>query len=213
MEALQRGVLSNNWIVLIFVSSLVLLFLLKLFSADKLKGYATSFFNKGFIEIESEEKQPMISFFHSVFTFFSFLMLSMSIYFIINNLQNNNTFLFSEYLRLSLIVFIYMILRFIIESLLMTLFEVKELLLHFFLSKRSYLYTVSIGLLILNLLYFYSFQEKSFLMSGFIILFSMRFLLILVNNKNLIIKELFYFILYICAFEIAPLFVLFKLLF
>ena len=155
----------------------------------------------------------MISFFHSVFTFFSFLMLSMTIYFIINNHQNDNTFLFSEYLSLSLIVFIYMILRFIIESLLMTLFEVKEVLLHFFLSKRSYLYTVSIGLLILNLFYFYSFQDKSFLISGFIILFSVRFLLILFNNKNLIIKELFYFILYICAFEIAPLFVLFKLLF
>ena len=213
MEALQRDVLSNNWIALVFVTSLVLLFFLKLFRAEKLKGFSTSIFNKGFVKIESQEKHPAISFFHTVFTFFSFLMISISIYFIVNKLQQSDIFLFLDYLKVSSIIVIYMILRFVLEFLLMTLFEVKDTLLYFFLSKKSYLYSISIGLLIVNLIYFYSFQNQTFLITGFIALFLIRLLLILINNKNLIIKELFYFMLYLCAFEIAPLFVLFKLIF
>ena len=45
MEALQRVILSNNWITIIFLVSLAVLFFLKLFEAEKLKGYAASIFN------------------------------------------------------------------------------------------------------------------------------------------------------------------------
>ena len=62
MEALQRVILSNNWITIIFLVSLAVLFFLKLFEAEKLKGYAASIFNKGFIEIEAEDNS---SFFFS----------------------------------------------------------------------------------------------------------------------------------------------------
>ena len=66
MEALQRSVLSNNWITIIFLVSLAVLFFLKLFEAEKLKGYAASIFNKGFIEIEAEDNSSFFSFFHTV---------------------------------------------------------------------------------------------------------------------------------------------------
>ena len=73
MEALQRSVLSNNWITLIFVFSILLLFFLKLFTTAKLKGYVTSLFNKGFVEIEAEENYWTLSFFHTGFSLFTFL--------------------------------------------------------------------------------------------------------------------------------------------
>tara|TARA_B100000787_G_scaffold106371_1_gene78928 strand:- start:9859 stop:10500 length:642 start_codon:yes stop_codon:yes gene_type:complete len=213
MEALQRDVLSNNWLAIIFVSSLVLLFFLKLYTATKLKGYAMSIFNKGFVEIESEDIYARFSIFHLVFSVFSFLMVSVSIYFIIHEHRQNSVFLFLDYLEISYYVSIFMIFRFVLEVLLVKLFETKETLSHFLLSKTSYLYSISIGLLILNIWYFYSFQNQYFLILGFTTLFLVRLLVILINNKNLIIKELFYFILYLCAFELAPLFVLFKSIF
>jgi hypothetical protein len=37
-------------------------------------------------------------------------------------------------------------------------------------------------------------------------------LLLFVNNKNLILNKLFYFILYICALEIAPLLFIYKMM-
>ena len=213
MEALQRSVLSTNWITLIFVFSLTVLFFLKLFKTAKLKGYASAIFYKGFLEIEVEEGYSPVTFFHIGFSFFSFLMLSITTFFLINQYKQSNVFLLADYFVSSYYVFMFMIVRSLAAFLLPLLFEVKKQLSFFMISKRGYLYSISVGLLFLNVFYFYSFQNQFFLFSGFVLLFLVRFLLILINNKNLIIKELFYFILYICAFELAPLFVLFKLIF
>ncbi len=212
MEALQREILSYNWITLIFVFSLVLLSFLKLFKSSKFTGYVMSIFNKGFVEIEAEEKNIRFSFFHIGFSFFTFLMLSISMYFVIYQQAEKEAFLF-HYLKFSSYLLLFMFTKFLLELLLIELFEIKEKLAHFLFSKRSYSYSISIGLFIVNLVYFYSFQNQSFLLTGGISLLSIRFLLIVFYNKNLIIKELFYFILYLCAFELAPLFVLFRLIF
>ena len=214
MEAVQRDVLSNNWIVLIFIFSIVILFFLKIFNTDKLKGYATSIFNKGFIEIEAEENYFRFSFFHVGFSFFFLLMLTVSIYLTMHQNFQKEAFLFLDYLQVSKYVLLCLTIRYVVDFLLIILFEIRDsLVTYFFFSRRSYSYSISLGLLILNILYFYTFNSYYFLIFGIIALFSIRYLLILYYNKNLIIKELFYFILYLCAFELAPLFVLFKLIF
>tara|TARA_R110002073_G_scaffold123234_2_gene266854 strand:+ start:36431 stop:37072 length:642 start_codon:yes stop_codon:yes gene_type:complete len=213
MQAIERELISNNWVVLLFISGLLLMFLLKLFNAEKMKGYSLSIFNKGFVEIESQEKSSNFSLFNIAFTAFSFLSISLSLYFLLNQYSERAIFSFLDYTRVSSYVLIYMLGRFILETFLMNLLEVKELLGYFFLSKRSYLYSISTGLLFLNAIYFYGFPKTTLLLVGVILLFTTRLLLILINNKKLIVKELFYFILYLCAFEIAPLFILFKLIF
>ena len=213
MEALQRSVLSNNWITLIFVFSILLLFFLKLFTTTKLKGYVTSLFNKGFVEIEAEENYWTLSFFHVGFSLFTFLMLSVTTFFLISQFNNSSALLLEDYLVSTSYLFSYVVLRFIVVFALFSVFQFKSKLSFFMTSKRGYLYSISIGLLFLNVFYFYTFQYQDLLFIGFVALFSLRFCLILINNKNLIIKELFYFILYLCAFELAPLFVLFRLIF
>jgi hypothetical protein len=213
MEALQRSVLSNNWITLIFVFSILLLFFLKLFTTAKLKGYVTSLFNKGFVEIEAEENYWALSFFHVGFSLFTFLMLSVTTFFLISQFNNSSALLLEDYLVSTSYLFSYVVLRFIVVFALFSVFQFKSKLSFFMTSKRGYLYSISIGLLFLNVFYFYTFQYQDLLFTGFVALFSLRFSLILINNKNLIIKELFYFILYLCAFELAPLFVLFRLIF
>lgn len=214
MEAVQRDVLSNNWIVLIFIFSIGILFFLKIFNTDKLKGYATSIFNKGFIEIEAEENYFRFSFFHVGFSFFFLLMLTVSIYLTMHQNLQKEAFLFLDYLQVSKYVLLCLTIRYVVDFLLIILFDIRDsLVTYFFFSRRSYSYSISLGLLILNILYFYTFKSYYFLIFGITALFSIRYLLILYYNKNLIIKELFYFILYLCAFELAPLFVLFKLIF
>ena len=213
MEALQRVILSNNWITIIFLVSLAVLFFLKLFEAEKLKGYAASIFNKGFIEIEAEDNSSFFSFFHIGFSFFFFLMITITGYFCANIYSHRTIFLLQDYIHVFNYVLLYMIVRFVSMSLFILLFELKQSISLFLISKRGFLYSISIGLLFLNIIYFYSFQNKYLLITGVGLLFLVRFLMILMINKNLIIKELFYFILYICTFEIAPLFILFKLMF
>jgi hypothetical protein len=213
MEALQRAILSNNWITIIFLVSLAVLFFLKLFEAEKLKGYAASIFNKGFIEIEAEDNPSFFSFFHIGFSFFFFLMITITGYFCASIYSHRTIFLLQDYIHVFNYVLLYMIVRFVSVSLFILLFELKQSISLFLISKRGFLYSISIGLLFLNIIYFYSFQNKYLLITGVGLLFLVRFLMILMINKNLIIKELFYFILYLCAFELAPLFVLFRWIF
>ncbi|MDC3195206.1 DUF4271 domain-containing protein [Flavobacteriaceae bacterium] len=213
MEALQRDILSNNWITIIFLLSLAVLFFLKLFEATKLKGYAASIFNKGFIEIEAEDNPSPFSFFHLGFSFFFFLMITITGYFFTNIYSQRTVFLMQDYLHVFNYVLLYMIVRFVSISLLILLFELKQRISLFLISTRGFLYSISIGLLFLNIIYFYSLQSKYLLITGVGLLFLVRFFMILMINKNLIIKELFYFILYLCAFELAPLFVLFRWIF
>ena len=213
MEALQRSVLSNNWITIIFVISILLLFFLKLFTTAKLKGYVTSLFNKGFLEIEAEESYWTFSFFHIGFSLFTFLMLSITTFFLINQFKQSSVFLLEDYLVSTAYLFSYVVPRFLVVFALFSVFQFQSKLSFFMTSKRGYLYSISVGLLFLNVFYFYTFQHQYFLFAGVTVLFSLRLISILINNKNLIIKELFYFILYLCAFELAPLFVLFRLIF
>ena len=210
MEALHRSVLSNNWITLIFVFSILLLFLLKLFTTTKLKGYTAALFNKGFVEIEAEESYFSFSFFHLGFSLLTFLMLSITIFLTV---KQDSVFLFEDYLLYTFYLFSYVILRFLAVFALFSVFQFTSKLSFFMTSKRAYLYSISIALLFLNVFYFYAFQNQYLLFTGLTVLFSLRFSLIVINNKNLIIRELFYFILYLCAFELAPLFVLFRLIF
>jgi hypothetical protein len=209
MEALQRAILSNNWITIIFLLSLAVLFFLKLFEATKLKGYAASIFNKGFIEIEAEDNPSLFSFFHLGFSFFFFLMITITGYFCTNIYSQRTVFLLQDYIHVFNYVLLYMVVRFVR----ILLFELKQRISLFLISTRGFLYSISIGLLFLNIIYFYSLQSKYLLITGVGLLFLVRFFMILMINKNLIIKELFYFILYLCAFELAPLFVLFRWIF
>ena len=136
----------------------------------------------------------------------------MTVYFLLKEYKEDLESNFIEYIQWSSYILIYILGRFLLEFLLMGLLEVKGILKYFILSKRGYLYSISIGLFLLNLIYFYGVQKQNFLLIGAIVLFGIRLLLIISNNKNLIIKELFYFILYLCAFKLAPLLVLFKLI-
>ena len=165
------------------------------------------------MKIEAKDNSSFFSFFHIGFSFFFFLMITITGYFCANIYSHRTIFLLQDYIHVFNYVLLYMIVRFVSMSLFILLFELKQSISLFLISKRGFLYSISIGLLFLNIIYFYSFQNKYLLITGVGLLFLVRFLMILMINKNLIIKELFYFILYLCAFELAPLFVLFRWIF
>jgi hypothetical protein len=119
------------------------------------------------------------------------------------------------YLLFSGIIATYFILRFLIGLLLATIFELKELFFKLSFEKSNYLSNVILWSLPLILLSSYMVIFKFIMIkitvTFFIILLVFRYGLILINNKKLILNNLFYFILYICTLEIAPLILILKL--
>ncbi len=213
MQALERIYNTHNWITIVLVFLFLTIFLMKVIDPKKLKGYALSVFSKNFIEDETEEDTSFFNSFQIVISLFSGIVLSVVLYFLIIHYSSNTATGFFTFFMIFISVFLYFIVKWSLEYALSIVFQIKKSVRFFVVSKFSYLYSISFLLFFGIVLVEYSQLNTHFLLYLSIVLFLFRFVLHFFNNKKLIFNKLFYFILYFCAFEIAPLLILFKLMF
>lgn len=213
MQALERTIIDTNWVTVLLVLLLVCVFLLKGLSFERLKGNALSLINKTFIESEIEENYSFVNLFKIVVFIFSMTVISLLMYkflLFFDVSKEGGFYIFMETLG---VVFSYFSTKRLLEFLLSHLFKINEQLKFFLGSKSNYLNCVSFYVFIALVIVEYSPLNTLFLVYISVLFFSIRFVLHLISNKKLISSKLFYFILYLCSFEIAPPFILFKLLF
>ena len=207
MQALTREISNNNWTLILLILGLIILVALKKLKPSRLIGYTLAFFTKGFIAKRAEGKPIVFSTFHILLFCFCALNLSLFLYALNLHFKNDVTFII-----LFGLVFIYLFIRYALDYFLSKLFAVFSFTKYFIFTKFGYLYTLTILLFPILIFYFFTLKNIYFLIGSFFILFLIRFTLIIYNNKKLIISNLFYFFLYLCALEIAPLLILYKLL-
>ncbi|WP_418361247.1 DUF4271 domain-containing protein [Tenacibaculum todarodis] len=195
---------------MLFLIGFILLFFMKLYKPSRFLGYSISFFTRGFIEKRAEEKPAIFSTFHVLIYSFCVLTLSLFIHTLIPETQTQNNLI--SYIYLISFTFIYMIIRSLLDYSFSKLLNLSDYIRYFIFTKVGYLYTLSIWLFPILIIYNYGYKNNNFLWGSFLILLGIRFGLVFYNNKKLIIKHLFYFILYLCALEIAPLFIILKIL-
>lgn len=213
MQALEREITTNTWITITMLFLLFLLAVLKSFNSEKLKGTVSAVFRKGFVDEEIEENYSFFSGFNLIIFSFSNIIISLVVYLLGLYFSSKIDVGFLSFLKVLLVVFGYFFARWFLEYLISLLLEIKNETQQFLTSKARYLYSISFGFFCLLIFIIYAFSNRDFLLYAVIFLLFIRFLVLLVYNKKLIISKLFYFILYLCTFEIAPLFILFKLIF
>ena len=212
MQALDKISLGTNWILLVLVFLFVIIAILKIIDAEKLKGYVFALFNKGFIESEAEEDILFFSSFYSLLFVFSATVLALTISLLASEINVSFSLTFSSFLSVLKLVFSYLIVKRFLELAFARLLLIKKQVRFFLVCKLSYLYSISFFLLVFYILFLFSPLNYFYFTVIILGLFTLRYLFLLTNNKKLVFSELFYFILYICAFEIAPLLTLFKLM-
>ena len=204
---------SNNWVTILLVVLLVFIFLSKGLNSVRLNGIVVAFFNNGFIEEESEDRSSFFKGFDIVILFFTISVLSLVLYsFLIHYLEIKEE-RFLIFGKIFLGTTFYFIVKWGLEYLISVLFLIKSEVRFFLVSKSTYLYTISFALFITFILFTFTDLSIVFLKSLAVGLFLVRFIFHVINNKKLILSKFFYFILYLCAFEITPLLILFKLMF
>ena len=212
MQALDKISLGTNWILLVLVFLFVIIAILKIIDAEKLKGYVFALFNKGFIESEAEEDILFFSSFYSLLFVFSATVLALTVGLLASEINVAFSLTFSSFLSVLKLVFSYLIVKRFLELAFARLLLIKKQVRFFLVCKLSYLYSISFVLLVFYILFLFSPLNYFYFTVIILGLFTLRYLFLLTNNKKLVFSELFYFILYICAFEIAPLLTLFKLM-
>jgi len=213
LQALERISTSNTWFTLIILFLFMGIVLLKTISSNRLKGSAYSLFNINFMKSEAKEKTNFFDAFQIVLFLFSVIVISLLAFSFKSYNLTTDYEGFSSFLSTFLILLSYFLVLRTLSYLFSNLFLVKNELHFFIISKSFYLYNISFLLYIAIVLNEYANLQDIYLYYFAVFLFFTRFVIHSITNKNLIFNKLFYFILYICAFEIAPLFILFKLLF
>lgn len=208
---------NHHWVSLVFLAILIFLTLAKVLYKDRLLHTATLFISNKYLYIYfGKEKNEIINLFQFLLFIVQILTLSLLFYFA------NNLWQFSAkanglngYLLLVASVGLYFCFRYLIGLFLAEIFSIKNKYSRIVYDKVSYFNNLILWILPFLVLSAYSnIYKEPFFKITFLtltVLFILRYSLILMNNKKLIINNLFYFILYLCALEIAPLAIILKL--
>ena len=210
MQAVEKITYSNDWVTLVYFTLFVGVFLLQLIDKKKLKKF---FLTSNIIENEDIENASFYDVSKIIIFLFSTTILSLLAYKFKIYKQPTNNIDFVSFLYVLISLSFYFVIKRILEYLLVLLFMIKSDVHFFIYLKNNYLYSISFLLYVALILSEYTDLDITYLFFFAIFLFTMRFVFLVIRNKKLIFNKLFYFILYICALEIAPLFVLFKLMF
>lgn len=209
--------IKNDWITLIFLLIFLLLVLVKLIYKERLYQLVSiGFSKKYFLNYGKDNRLTFNSFNGILFIVQSLIILLIAYAFLLfysPQLIQESNFLFLKIVVGSAIIFL---LRYVIGKSLGLLFDIKNSHNHIAFVKMSYLFSVFLLTLPFLLLVFYSEKYNllffHLLIAILTILLIIRYLFIFINNKKFIATELFYFILYLCALEIAPILILFKII-
>lgn len=189
----------------------LVVFFLRVLNQEKLQGYFLGLFNKGFIDAEVEERMTMFNAFYILQFLYSVLIIALGIFTIANHYQTFTNPL-NSFLWISAGALVYFVLKKALEYGISFVLQIQEGVKFYLISKSTYLYSLSYFIFAFIVLFFYADLPINSLFFFFAFGFLFRLILMITYNKNLIFNHLFYFILYICGFEIAPLLILFKLM-
>lgn len=213
MQAVDKITYTNDWITILFFILFASIVLLKLINASKVKENFLSFLSFTLIEDDDIETTSFFNVFQVILLIFSVTVLSLLLYQFKLVKAPESELGILPFLSILGGLFLYLIFKRCIEYLLLLLFKIKRRMQFFLVLKNNYLYSVCFLLYVSLVLTEYCNLNLNYLLLFATFLFILRFVFLVVRNKKLIFNKLFYFILYLCALEIAPLFVLFKLMF
>ncbi len=128
--------------------------------------------------------------------------------------NNNLTPTIDSIFKLTFGIGVFILIKVLLERLIGSLFEIDKLIDQYLFQKISYKNLLGIFLIPINLLLIYTFKPTLtiiLIIFIFLILINVLGLITTIKTNLSIIKQnLFYFILYLCALEIAPYIILYK---
>jgi hypothetical protein len=202
-----RIVENKDWATALFIFSFVLIAASKSMFENRFNEFSRLIVSDKYIKIYKDSGQMM-----SWFTVFLFIVQLVSFSFFIHLLLNSFGYILKTdwltFIQIFTFLTVYILSKYLIEKIIATAFDIEEIAEQFNLQKVSYRTFIGVFLLPINCFLFYSesISQKFILVLVAIVLLINLFtyLVSLKNYQHLLLGKLFYFILYLCALEIAP---------
>ncbi|MEW7289885.1 DUF4271 domain-containing protein [Aquimarina sp. 2304DJ70-9] len=215
MEFITREITSTNWLTILIVFCLVLLAIAKGINALRFYDFVALFSNNKYI-ISYQKPNKLSSLFNVVLLLLQITSVSLFIYICFDVFEWRATPIeITLYFKISILYTVIIICKLLIEKIVATIFSIDAIIDEYLFYKVSYRNFIGLLLLPINIIFIYSIQPSKI---AFIILFAAIVVLNIIvlisfyrKNENTILNHMFYFILYLCALEIAPYLILYKL--
>ncbi|MDO6601224.1 DUF4271 domain-containing protein [Arenibacter palladensis] len=208
MEAILRNEYNVDWITIILFSSIFFMVLAKTSFYSRFLNYIILPFNNKYIFLY-QKKDKLFNWFSIFFSIFQLLNFSLFLYFaytVFFKIPEGQQFVTYG------IIFVSLLLFFTIKILLQLgngfIFNINKTISEIIFKKLSYLNYSGIVMLFANLLLNYVFKEsKAVIFISLLLVFlinAIGWTTTLRNHQKFIASNFVYFILYLCALEIAP---------
>ncbi|SHF95390.1 protein of unknown function [Flavobacterium segetis] len=198
---------SKDWATVLFVLSFAIIAITRSVFANRFSDFANLIYSNKYIKIYKDSTNLK-----SVFTISLFLVQSISLAFLIQITLSYFGFATKTdwlvYIQIFTFLVFFILSKFLIEKIIATSFNIEEFVEQFNLQKVTYRTYIGLFILPVNIILFYydSFSRNIPLIIIGIILIAnvLTYFISIKNYQKLIFSKLFYFILYLCALEIAP---------
>ncbi|GAA4804504.1 DUF4271 domain-containing protein [Litoribaculum gwangyangense] len=211
-----RNIISNELFTILLVVGLVIIAMAKLTAPKRFDDFLIVLGNNKYLKIYARD-QKFLDIFDGLL--FGNLILSLSVfcYLIYQNLTETREVSFNIMFKLGIGIASFILIKVLVERLIASLFEIDKLIDTYIFQKISYKNYLGLLLLPINALLLYTFKPTLtlfYIIIGLLLIVNIVGLLSLFKaHQSLIKNNLFYFILYLCALEITPYIILYKVFF
>ena len=215
-EGIEKVSATSDWMTLLFLGVLVLIAVIQFNFSERFSKLFSLVYSEKYYTDYIKTRPLIFSWFHVIFFFIIIFNLSLGIYFALNALSASGaeeSFYF--FFQILIMTVIYIILRYFIGVFLGNIFELEDGQNYFTFLKISNLSLVSVLIFPLLILANYSVGVFHKFLITFSIIAALGIALfryfVLIKNEKLSFNNLFYLFLYLCALELAPFIVIYKL--
>ncbi|MDP6921534.1 MAG: DUF4271 domain-containing protein [Lutibacter sp.] len=208
---------NNDLITGVFSLTLIILAALKVLFGARLSANCTHFLPQNYLSTYNLERNSTFNLFQGLM--FLLQLLVLSAFSLLTGLVLGYPVIHPEpafsMLFFLLVLMGYLGIRYLVGFLLSVVFDLRKLHEKIVYEKMNYRNNLILWILPMVVPAFYIKSSQEFLVkmtvSVLLTLYLFRYALLVSNNKKVIVNNLFYFILYLCALEVAPLMIILKL--
>ncbi|WP_394751288.1 DUF4271 domain-containing protein [Spongiimicrobium salis] len=208
MEPILRSITNKDWITGILFASLLIMVIAKSFSYSRFSNFMILPFNNKYIFMYNK-KDRLLNWFHVFFTLFLILNFSLFIYLAMGVLFKDTSeaapYLYPIILGL---VVLFIFLKVVLQLGNGFVFNTSKMVSEFIFKKLSYLNYSGILFFLANIILTYIAEDSKptiyLTISLILSINGIGWITVIRNHQKFITSNFFYFILYLCALEIAP---------
>ena len=209
-----REVISNEWITILIVICITILTIVKFSYSKRFNEFSWIILNSNYLKIYFKDNKfidnfNILLFANQIIGVFIF------VYLISKNYINDLSIDLIVSLKIIGVFIVLIFTKFFIELLIGWIFNINTLISSYLFQKLNYKNFIGIVLIPINIILVYAVEPTEKLIYGFLIgllvLNFIGFLSTFKSYQKLILSNFFYFILYLCALEIGPYIILYKL--